>query len=55
LIVQYLPKKPTESDAKGGKSAEGAEGKSEGSEAKSEKSEAKSEKTEPESKPAEKK
>jgi chemotaxis protein MotB len=54
LIVQYLPKKPGESDAKGEK---GAEGKSEGAEAKSEKGEGKSEKTEakPEAKPAESK
>src|SRR6201996_1643630 len=64
LIVQYLPKKPTESDAKGEK----GEGKSEGAEAKSEKPEAKSEppgskpdpksekvEAKPESKPAEKK
>ncbi len=50
LIVQYLPKKPTESDAKGeGSKDEG--GKSDGSEPKSEKSESKSGKTEP--KPAE--
>ena len=56
LIVQYLPKKPSESDAKGEK-AEGVEGKSEGGEGKSEKSEAKPEKTEAksESKPAESK
>jgi chemotaxis protein MotB len=56
LIVQYLPKKPSESDAKSEKDGEGAEakeGKSEGSESKSEKGEAKPEK--PESKPAEKK
>src|ERR1700742_2576025 len=60
LIVQYLPKKPTESDAKGEK----GEGKSEGAEAKAEKPESKSEKPEtkpekseskPESKPPEKK
>jgi chemotaxis protein MotB len=43
LIVQYLPKKPTESDAKGEK---GGENKSEGGEEKSEK---------PEAQPAEKK
>ena len=57
LIVQYLPKKPTDPDAKGEKAGEGPEGKSEGGEAKSAKSEGKSEKTEakPESKPAEKK
>ncbi len=56
LIVQYLPKKPSESDAKsekGGEGAETKEGKSEGSEAKSEKGEGKPEK--PESKPAESK
>jgi chemotaxis protein MotB len=41
LIVQYLPKKPTESDTKGEKGAEPKEGKPEGSEAKSEKGEAK--------------
>jgi chemotaxis protein MotB len=65
LIVQYLPKKPTDPDAKGekvGEGAEGKEGKSEGGEgkhdsgeSKSEKPEAKSEKGEskpPESKPA---
>ena len=55
LIVQYLPKKPSESDAKveGG---EANEGKSEGGESKSAKSESKSEKSEakpPGSKPAE--
>ncbi|HEY2821729.1 MAG TPA: flagellar motor protein MotB [Candidatus Acidoferrum sp.] len=50
LIVQYLPKKPGEADAKGEKGAEGAEGKSEPSESKSKKPESKSE-----SKPAEKK
>ncbi|HEX3120197.1 MAG TPA: flagellar motor protein MotB [Candidatus Acidoferrum sp.] len=55
LIVQYLPKKPSESDAKveGG---EPNEGKSEGGESKSAKSESKSEKSEakpPGSKPAE--
>jgi chemotaxis protein MotB len=56
LIVQYLPKKPTESDAKGekgevaeGAKSEGGEPKHEGAESKSEKSEAKP----PESKPAE--
>jgi len=41
LIVQYLPKKSTESDAKGEKGTEGGEGKSEGSEGKSEKAESK--------------
>ena len=46
LIVQYLPKKPTDPDAKGEKGGEAAEGKKE-----SESGEAKSEK--PESKPAE--
>jgi chemotaxis protein MotB len=60
LIVQYLPKKPSESDAKG----EGKEGKSEGegkpesTDSKSEKPEVKSEKTEakpPDSKAPEKK
>ena len=55
LIVQYLPKKPSESDAKveGG---EANEGKSEGGESKSAKSESKSEKSEAKpsgSKPAE--
>jgi len=55
LIVQYLPKKPSESDVKveGG---EPNEGKSEGGESKSAKSESKSEKSEakpPGSKPAE--
>ena len=55
LIVQYLPKKPSESDAKveGG---EANEGKSEGGESKSAKSESKSERSEampPGSKPAE--
>jgi chemotaxis protein MotB len=56
LIVQYLPKKPTESDAKGekgegveGAKSEGGEPKHEGAESKSEKSDAKP----PESKPAE--
>jgi chemotaxis protein MotB len=58
LIVQYLPKKPSESDAKSEKPDEGAEGKSEGGESKHEGAEAKSEKSEaksakPESKPAE--
>jgi chemotaxis protein MotB len=55
LIVQYLPKKPTDPDAKGEKSegAEPKEGKSDPGESKSEKPEGKSEK--PESKPAEKK
>jgi chemotaxis protein MotB len=55
LIVQYLPKKPGDPDAKGEKSAEGAEGKSESGESKSEKPESKPEKGEakPESKPAE--
>ena len=43
LIVQYLPKKPGESDAKGEKGAEGTQGKSEAGEGKSEKSESKSE------------
>jgi chemotaxis protein MotB len=42
LIVQYLPKKPTESDAKIEKSAEGAEGTAEGGEGKSAKSDSKS-------------
>src|SRR5579862_1213143 len=54
LIVQYLPKKPTDPDAKGekaGESAEGKEGKSESGDAKSEKLESKSDKTE--AKPAE--
>jgi chemotaxis protein MotB len=49
LIVQYLPKKPSDPDAKSEKSGEGAErkeGKSESGESKSEKSEGKSEKTE---------
>ena len=57
LIVQYLPKKPTDPAAKGEKAGGGPEGESEGGEAKSEKREGKSEKTEakPESKPAEKK
>jgi len=41
LIVQYLPKKPSASDAKGEKGTEGGEGKSEGSEGKSEKAESK--------------
>jgi chemotaxis protein MotB len=41
LIVQYLPKKPSESDVKGDKSAEDSGGKREGSEDKSEKSESK--------------
>jgi chemotaxis protein MotB len=57
LIVQYLPKKPTDPAAKGEKAGGGPEGESEGGEAKSEKREGKSEKTEakPKSKPAEKK
>jgi chemotaxis protein MotB len=38
LIVQYLPKKPGDPEAKGEKGGEGVEGKSEGSETKSEKS-----------------
>jgi chemotaxis protein MotB len=60
LIVQYLPKKPTESDAKSekpGEASEGKEAKPEAGESKPEKPEAKSEKPEskPESKPPEKK
>jgi chemotaxis protein MotB len=51
LIVQYLPKKPGDPDAKGAEGKpEAGEGKPEGSEAKPEKDEAK-----PDSKPAEKK
>src|SRR5580698_1973142 len=56
LIVQYLPKKPSESDAKdkkSGEAAEGKEGKPESSESKHEGAEAKS--GTPESKPAESK
>ena len=49
LIVQYLPKKPTDPDAKAEKPGEGPEGKSGAGEAKSAKGEGKSEK--PEAKP----
>ena len=64
LIVQYLPKKPTDPDAKAEKPGEGPEGKSGAGEAKSAKGEGKSEKPEakpekteakPDSKPTEKK
>jgi chemotaxis protein MotB len=60
LIVQYLPKKPSEADAKGEKSGEGGEGKSETGEGKSENAEGKSEKPksksgESEAKPSERK
>ena len=67
LIVQYLPKKPGESDTKsekGENGGEGAEGKSEGGESKHEGGEGKSDKpgaksekpeSKPEAKPAEKK
>jgi chemotaxis protein MotB len=62
LIVQYLPRKPGDPDAKGKEGPEGAESKSESGEPKPEKPEGKSEKTETkpdsnpsESKPAEKK
>jgi chemotaxis protein MotB len=51
LIVQYLPKKPGDPDAKSEKGGEAAEGKSEGGESKHEGGEAKSEK--PEAKPTE--
>jgi chemotaxis protein MotB len=51
LIVQYLPKKPGDPDAKSEKGGEAAEGKSEGGEPKHEGGEAKSEK--PEAKPTE--
>jgi chemotaxis protein MotB len=53
LIVQYLPKKPTDPDAKAEKPPEGKSG---AAEAKSAKGEGKSEKNEakPDSKPAEK-